>query len=225
MLLNYKCLAFDICCALYILGFDYPICPFFQGKISEISERDIHNISSLYWTRRSRWGWGSWRNRRRGRSGLNWRRIGRGKWECEWQRRCDGDCRHRWWCFRSIALYIVHALRAPSMETYKSYDDEDEKNPPAQFPPPPFTPVRPPGIQFQRLCLGVTWLLLLSFLNDFSPLNWWIVKLLSIPSSSRYFWRFPQVLCRSRWIVERHNTKWDNGVDRPPDLLWFGENW
>ena len=36
------------------------------------------------------------------------------------------------------------------MVTYKSYDDEDEGNPCGQFPPPPFTPARPPGIQFEQ---------------------------------------------------------------------------
>ena len=35
----------------------------------------------------------------------------------------------------------------PPVVTYKSYDDEDEGNPCDQFPPPPFTPARPPGIQ------------------------------------------------------------------------------
>ncbi|XP_015774860.1 PREDICTED: piggyBac transposable element-derived protein 3-like [Acropora digitifera] len=45
--------------------------------------------------------------------------------------------------------------RAPpgSQDTYKSYDDEDEGNPLDHFPPPPFTPERPSGIQFQRLLL------------------------------------------------------------------------
>ena len=37
-----------------------------------------------------------------------------------------------------------------SEDTYKSYDDEDEGNPLDQFPPPPFTPERPPRIQFEQ---------------------------------------------------------------------------
>ena len=42
--------------------------------------------------------------------------------------------------------------RAPphSENTYKSYDDEDEGNPQDKFPPPPFTPEHPPGIQFEQ---------------------------------------------------------------------------
>lgn len=40
-----------------------------------------------------------------------------------------------------------------SQDTYKSYDDEDEGNPLDHFPPPPFTPKRPSGIQFQQLLL------------------------------------------------------------------------
>ena len=38
----------------------------------------------------------------------------------------------------------------PPVVTYKSYDDEDEGNPCDQFPPSPFTPARPPGIQFEQ---------------------------------------------------------------------------
>ena len=37
-----------------------------------------------------------------------------------------------------------------SEDTYKSYHDEDEGNPCDQFPPPPFTPARPLGIQFEQ---------------------------------------------------------------------------
>lgn len=57
-----------------------------------------------------------------------------------------------------------------SQDTYKSYDDEDEGNPLDHFPPPPFTPERPPGIQFQRLLLRC--ILLLSFFNYFLLMNW-----------------------------------------------------
>ena len=36
------------------------------------------------------------------------------------------------------------------MVIYKSYDDVDEGNPSDQFPPPPFTPARSPGLHFQQ---------------------------------------------------------------------------
>lgn len=47
MLLNYKCLAFDICCTLYILGFDYPICPFFKAKFQKLV-KEIFIIFHLF---------------------------------------------------------------------------------------------------------------------------------------------------------------------------------